>query len=42
MGWGEGCIEDVLQMQLSILYSCRQHSSQRPLLWEEIFLVTYL
>ncbi len=21
MGWGEGCIEDVLQMQLSILYS---------------------
>ncbi len=21
MGWDEGCIEDVLQMQLSILYS---------------------
>jgi hypothetical protein len=21
MGWGEGCIEDILQMQLSILYS---------------------
>ncbi|MFN9898384.1 MAG: hypothetical protein ACK55Z_06215 [bacterium] len=54
MGWGEGCIEDVLQLQLSILSQVGVYflgrgtnrrlwadSSQRPLLWEKMFLGKY-